>query len=133
MKKNLPTHEEIAARAHRIWQEQGEPSGYDVANWIEAEQQLAAAASGPSAEEVKSQAPRTTTESKTEFANRAKVETAAESVVEYNISPAIADEEALKAALQKKEARAPMFPTHVGPKAKPPESGKPIWSHPHSS
>jgi len=133
MKTNSPTHDEIAARAHRIWQEQGEPSGYDVANWLEAEQQLTAAASSPATGGVKPPAPVATTETKSEFANRAKVETAAESAVEYHISPAVSDDEALKAALQKKEARAPKTPTHIAPKSKPAESGKPIWSLPHSS
>ena len=45
---NVPTreprqqiaHEEIAARAQKIWQERGRPSGTDEAIWLEAETQL---------------------------------------------------------------------------------------------
>lgn len=35
-----PTHDEIAARAHAIWIEQGCPEGREVENWLEAERQL---------------------------------------------------------------------------------------------
>lgn len=35
-----PTHDEVAARAHAIWIEQGCPAGREVENWLEAERQL---------------------------------------------------------------------------------------------
>ena len=35
-----PTHEQIAARAKRIWEIKGCPSGKDDENWREAEAQL---------------------------------------------------------------------------------------------
>ena len=34
------THDEIALRAHRIWENRGRPSGYDDEIWLEAERQL---------------------------------------------------------------------------------------------
>lgn len=35
-----PTHEQIAAKAHEIWQAKGRPIGQDDANWAEAEAAL---------------------------------------------------------------------------------------------
>ncbi len=37
-----------------------------------------------------------------------------------------------KASEQRKEALAPQRPTKSAPKAQPPETGKPLWSKPHS-
>jgi hypothetical protein len=34
------THEQIAALAHEIWQERGQPEGSDIDIWLEAERQL---------------------------------------------------------------------------------------------
>ena len=135
MKTNSPTHEEITQRAQKIWQESGNPSGRDNEIWFEAERQLTAGATDANAESGRKQALRTTTQSKgtTDRAEQIKVETAAESMVENHISPAISEDEAIKAALQKKEARAPKVATHTGPKSKPVESGKPLWNKAHSS
>ncbi|MET0261494.1 MAG: hypothetical protein ABW223_01255 [Rariglobus sp.] len=47
-----------------------------------------------------------------------------------NIPDAVA---AAKAEQQKKDARAPQTPSKVAPKAQPAETGKPVWSKPHSS
>jgi len=41
---NMPTHEEIAGRAHQIWEIHGRPSNTAEQDWIEAEAQLRAAA-----------------------------------------------------------------------------------------
>jgi hypothetical protein len=38
--ETLPTHEEIAERAHALWIERGCPNGSDEANWLEAEREL---------------------------------------------------------------------------------------------
>lgn len=43
------------------------------------------------------------------------------------------DDTAAKAEQKKKDARAPQKPVKTSPKAKPPESGKPVWDKPHSS
>lgn len=43
------------------------------------------------------------------------------------------DDAAAKAEQQKKDARAPRRAVKTSPKAKPPETGKPIWAKPHSS
>jgi len=136
MKTHSPTHEEIAQRAQEIWQRYGSPGGRDTEIWLEAERQLTEGAEGSSVEESsRYEAPRTTSESKgaVKLADRLKSETAAESIVEHHISPAIPDEAAVKAALQKKEARAPKTPTKTAPKSPPPESGKPLWDKPHSA
>lgn len=116
-----PTHDEIAERAYRIWQDRGSPEGSDIEIWLEAERQLCDNSAQGTKQEHKP------------FAERAKEETAAESVVEYQISPAIPQHEAIKAAIQTQEARAPQVATHTAPKGKPAETGKPLWSKPHSS
>ncbi len=136
---NTPTHEDVARCAHQLWQDFGCPSGRDTEIWLQAERQLADTASNnnPNArsESTPCEVTRRVGDSKdaADFARRAKAETAAESVVEYNISPGVSEDVAIKAALQEKNARAPMFPSKTAPKSTPPESGKPLWSKPHSS
>src|SRR5688572_1584376 len=105
---NTPTHEEISRHARTLWQDRGCPEGIDTEIWLEAERQLAwdtAVADrgkpGPGS-----------------FTERAKAETAAESMVEYHISPAVSEEKAIKAA-QVKEARTPKTPARSAPKPKP--------------
>ena len=136
MKSHSPTHEEITQRAQEIWQRYGSPGGRDTEIWLEAERQLTGG-SDNSAESDSTQyeSPRTTSESKgaVKLADRLTSETAAESIVEHHISPAIPDDAAVRAALQKKDARAPQFPTKSAPKSKPAETGKPLWDKPHSS
>ncbi len=112
---NTPTHDEIARQAQEFWQDRGCPAGNDTEIWLEAEQALS---HGLPADR---------------FTERVVAETAAESLVEFHVSPALPDQEAIQAALQKQTARAPRVPHHTGPKAKPPESGKPVWQKPHSS
>lgn len=60
---------------------------------------------------------------------------AAQPVAPYTGIPQPPDPDELKAKadLQRKEARAPMMPMHNAPTPMPPQSGKPIWSLPHSS
>jgi hypothetical protein len=135
MKTTLPTHDEIAQRARQIWQEKGNPGGRDTEIWLEAERQLAGESGTPFPNDSEGENGQTTSESKgaSALADRVRKETAAESVVEYNISPATSEDDAVKAALQKKDARAPQVPTKSAPKSKPAETGKPLWSKPHSS
>lgn len=118
---NPPTHETVAQRAREIWHQRGCPTGADTEIWLEAERQLGETL-GPA-----------DTADHAVTADRIRKETAAESMVENHISPAIPDDAAIKAAMQKKSAREPIVPHTKAPKAKPPESGKPLWSHPHSS
>jgi hypothetical protein len=117
---NTPTHDHIANQAYQLWQERGSPVGHDVAIWLEAERQL----SGNS--------PRAGDRLPPTAAERAPAEMAAESVVEYQISPAVPEQVAIQAALQKQDARAPQVPHHTAPKGKPAETGKPLWTGPHS-
>lgn len=42
-----PTHQQIAALAHELWQERGCPEGSDVDIWLEAERQLNGAPPSP--------------------------------------------------------------------------------------
>ena len=81
------------------------------------------------------ESPRTTSESKgaVKLSDRIKSEAAGESIVEHHLSPALPDEAAIKAALQKKQAREPKYPAKNIPKAVPAETGKPLWDRPHSS
>lgn len=41
-----PTHAQIAALAHELWVEHGEPRGSDIDIWLEAERQLAGHGAG---------------------------------------------------------------------------------------
>jgi len=43
MKNNMPTHDEISARAYQIFLERGCPEGRDLEHWLEAEAQLTGA------------------------------------------------------------------------------------------
>ncbi len=136
MKSHSPTHEEITQRAQEIWQRYGNPGGRDTEIWLEAERQLTESTENSSQEDSSHyESPRTTSESKgaVKLADRIKSETAAESIVEHHISPAVSDDAAVKAALQKKDARAPKTPTKTAPKSQPAETGKPLWDKPHSS
>jgi len=108
---NKPTHEEISQRAHQLW-EIGQPAGADAnQNWLDAERELTA------------EAPKS----------------AASASPPTHLVAAPLSESASKHAVserdvrQKKQAREPIVATHTGPKAATPESGKPIWSQPHSS
>jgi hypothetical protein len=78
-----PTHGQISRRAQELWENGGRPSGRDEEIWLEAERQLA-----------------TGEETSAAFIARIKAETAAESAVEYLISPPIPQEEAVKKAVQ---------------------------------
>ena len=159
MKSTSPTQDQISQRARELWTTQGKPSGRDHEIWLEAERQLSkptAAANVPSATEGRgnsqTQASKTPADPKASDlkkpttlpggkasktpsgeSERLRGEMASESQIENQISPALSDDEEIKAALQKKEARAPKVPHTNAPHAKPPESGKPIWDKPHSS
>jgi hypothetical protein len=159
MNAHAPTHEDVARRAYELWEAWGNPDGHDVEIWLMAERQLltptapdnspsetdgrgngntqeSRTPADPQAEELKNPAARPTYPNirGTDEAKRLRGELASESAVEYGISPPIPEDEAIKAALQKREARAPINPTkHDAAKAKPPESGKPLWNKSHSA
>ena len=105
---NSPTHEEISLCAEKIWQDYDRPTGRDDDIWLEAERQL-------TAKSVHS--PSITTE-----------HAASPTLGEGHSAHALAE----KASEKRKEALAPQRPTKSSPKAKPPETGKPLWSKPHS-
>jgi hypothetical protein len=129
---NTPTHETVAQRAQEIWQSYGRPEGRDTEIWLEAERQLAGGSeSATHSNSDTHQNGRRETESAS--IRQIRAETAAESMVENHISPAISEEKAIKAAVQKRDARAPIQPHKTAPKSKPAETGKPLWKKPHSS
>ena len=99
-----PTHEEVAQRAHQLWQDSGCPDGRDTEFWLDAERQLTAGSA----------------------------ESTANSETSRPSSP-MPDAEAVKAERQKQAARAPILPGKSAPKFPPAETGKPLWSQPHSS
>jgi hypothetical protein len=103
-----PTHEDVAQRAHQLWQDSGCPGGRDTEIWLEAERQLTAGSAEDSAEATANPA---TSPSSSPMPNA----------------------EAAKAARQKQAARAPILPGKSAPKFPPAETGKPLWSQPHSS
>jgi hypothetical protein len=110
---NHPTHDAIARQAYELWQNRGCPAGRDLELWLEAEQQLRDGG-------------------RAAFTEHVKAETAAESAVEFNLSPAVSQQAAIRAALQQKSALLPQVPHHTAPKGKPAEPGKPVWPRPHS-
>ena len=159
MNTPAPTHEEIARRAYELWEARGNPDGHDLEIWLMAECQLSAptaAENAPSATEGRrngnTQENKTSADPQTQElgnpaarpnpadlrgvdeAKRLRGELASESAVEYGISPPIPEDDAIRAALQKREALAAINPTQRdAAKAKPPESGKPLWNKPHSA
>lgn len=102
---HLPTHDEIARHAKEFWQQKGCPVGRDDEIWLEAEQQLTM---------------------KPLPIN--KGHTDAHTLGESHSAHALAE----KVSEQRKEALAPRYPVKSAPKAAPPETGKPLWSKPHS-
>ncbi|MEZ0218603.1 MAG: DUF2934 domain-containing protein [Rariglobus sp.] len=104
------SHDIVAQRAYHIWEESGRPSGRDKEIWYEAERALEA---GPSVAPV------------TSSPDGEHKPTVGESHS--------AHAQAESAAQQRKEARAPITAHKSAPKSKPPETGKPLWSQPHSS
>jgi len=110
-----PTHDKVSHEAQRLWQNSGCPTGRDTEIWLEAERKLSDGS-----------APNT-------FTARTSAEAASESEVENLLSPAQSEQMSIQAAVQKEDARAPQVPHHTGPKAKTPETGKPLWTRPHSS
>jgi hypothetical protein len=103
MNSNRPAHDQIARRAQKIWLDYGCPHGRDDEVWLEAERQLGAGAAKTSPDSAHAVPPTARgSESPAALADRFRAETAAESVVEYLISPAIPEAEAVKAALQNK-------------------------------
>jgi len=109
------THNEISQEAQRLWQEWGCPNGRDTEIWLEAERKLS-----------EDPAPNT-------FTARSSAEAASESEIENLLSPAESEQMSIRAAVQKEDARAPKVSHHTGPKTKTAETGKPLWSRPHSS
>lgn len=102
---NKPTYDEIARHARELWQDRGCPAGCDLEIWLEAERQLSG-------------------DGEAAFAERATAETAAESVVEYHLSPAVPEQEAIRAAMVKQDIRTTQVPPRTAPKAKPPASSR---------
>ncbi|MBC8011737.1 MAG: DUF2934 domain-containing protein [Burkholderiales bacterium] len=105
-----PTQEEVAHAAHQIWQDKGCVDGCDVENWLEAEHLLTTSLSA---------------------SGSAKATVTSDAAPVFN--EAFRDRAPAEAALaQQHEARAPITPKKSTVKAKPPETGKPLWNQPHS-
>ncbi|MBC8040995.1 MAG: DUF2934 domain-containing protein [Opitutaceae bacterium] len=104
------SHDLVAHCAYQIWQESGRPCGRDDSIWFEAERSLDAGFS------------------------RAGPLPAAVAVTDPVLGESHSDHALAEAAAQqRKEARAPITAHKSAPKAKPPETGKPLWNQPHSS
>ena len=129
------THEKVSQRAQLIWQNYGRPVGRDIEIWHEAERQIGGSAPAPKTDGASPEISLPMPKAQGSFASVEQMtsDMAAESVVEFHLSPALPDREAIQAALQKNEARAPKVPHKTAPKRAPTESGKPLWNKPHSS
>ena len=95
MKTDSSAHAAISHRAQKIWEAEGRPTGRDTQIWLTAEQQLAP--------------PAPTT------AALLKSETAAESVVEFNLPSSTPEDDAVRAALQTPESRGAKPPGKTAP------------------
>lgn len=133
MNTNSPSHESVTQRAQQIWHDRGCPGGQDTEIWLEAERQLAMTASAhntPSSSEGRgngnSQSGLGATDPKVAPPTHERPSDASAG------HPTPGEASALSAQ-QKKNARGPKQPAKTAPKAKPPESGKPIWDKPHSA
>lgn len=103
---NTPTHQAIEHRARQIWQDYGCPAGRDEEIWLEAETQLSA-----------------------DHATSQQAHPGSRTLGESQSAVALAE----SAARMRKDARAPITPHVAAPKPVPAETGKPLWSKPHSS
>lgn len=116
------THEAVTQRARDIWQTRGCPDGCDTEIWLQAELQLAAAAAAvqsPAGENTRG------------HGNSQASTNAADPKAEELATPI---RTAAKAARQKQSARAPQLPARKNaPRSKTPETGKPLWTKPHSA
>jgi hypothetical protein len=112
---NAPTHDAISLHAWQLWRNRGKPAGCDRDIWLEAERELYET---PAASPVAAAA----------LANADE-----ESEDPYHLSPALTEQESILAAIQREVARDPQTPRHTGPTSKPAETGKPLWSQPHSA
>jgi hypothetical protein len=101
----IPTYEEIAQRARRLWQDLGCPANRDAEIWLAAEQQLLSPAASPQVEPHD----------------------------DASSASAASVQRAITTALQKKDARMPQVPHHTSPSAKPLVSGKPVRPKAHSN
>jgi len=105
----IPVHQAIAERAYQLWENNGCSQEQDVENWLNAESELTAESSDAS-EPSPAHEPVWT-----------KKETQSDSAL------------AEKAAQQRHDSRAPITPQIKAPTFPPSETGKPLWSRPHSS
>ncbi len=123
MKTNSPTHDEIAQRAHELWDSRGNPNGCDEEIWFEAERQLKAASPEANGSGSVRSDP-----------SHGRSEPTAGHLPRSAAPAPSPDDAAAKAALQRNAARAPQLQHGKNaPKPAPAESGKPLWDKPHSS
>ena len=128
---NTPSHEEVSTRAYQLWENYGRPDGRDVEIWFEAERELTQTAQTGASEPATPDRSPASVETQS---SHAPTEPAASTQTDGHHPPVEnAAEVAAKAALQKKAARAPKVAVKTAVKAPPAETGKPLWSQPHSS
>jgi hypothetical protein len=134
------SHEEVAQCAHQIWQEYGQPTGRDEEIWFEAERRLQAGRKDrdENANMSKRENDTTVTESRgaSALADRLKSPDTDSNggAGKATAVPKMPAQEAVKAEVQKKEARAPKVVAKNQPaKPTPAPPGKPLYDRPHSS
>lgn len=127
---NQPTHDEIAVRAHQIWELRGSIHGIDTQTWLEAERELHARAQEAA---PKAAAEHHHPKQKAADTQEPKAGASTPTTIKAPATPTIPTKELAVAEVQKAEARAPQVPHHTAPTAKPAPPGKPIWDRPHSA
>jgi hypothetical protein len=132
---NTPSHEEVAQRARQLWHSYGEPPDRDTEIWLEAERQLSAGKSESASDLAPQENARTISESSgaSGLADRLNAETVSAAGVAHQSPAPTPQPQGGKSDQQKKQGRSPKVAVKTAIKAKPSETGKPLWDKPHSS
>ena len=114
----MPTHDEIALRAHHLWKDHGAHHGNDQELWFEAERELTAAAANAA---------------DANHGHAAPVHANSEPVAhgEHRATEPTASQ--VQASRKKQNARTPQVPHHTGPAITPTAAGRPIFPKQHTS
>jgi hypothetical protein len=120
---NSFTHEEISRKAYALWEQRGRPDGFADGIWLDAESQLRA--------EARDAIPRQAVGP--DESRRSSKSEGGPSIPHKAIAPTEIDHRSIVTEVQKHDARTPQVPHHTGPKPKPAETGKPVWSKAHGA
>jgi hypothetical protein len=128
-----PAHDEIALRAHQIWESRGGIHGIDTQTWLEAERELTAHAQALAPKQTATEHHHHKDKAEPQKTESPKAEASTPTTIKAPAAATVPTRELATAEVQKAEARAPQVPHHTGPTSKPAPPGKPIWDKPHGA